>query len=698
MTFLYPKLLWGLFFTLIPIILLLIDRYGIKKDNESSRLKRFPILKFFVFGQIERDKIVIVIIRSLIIMILVLMFARPILHGTISSGEFGNIESQAVLIIDNSASMAAEINEISLLETSKQGAIEIINSFGGVTHVDVFISNPFKRVFSGSHTSENLIEAIQKIPQSFGHDDIWSIIVSSLNAAHSHYPNYECLIFSDFQTLPVKPVVEQLRALNEETDWNFFLVGHGPIQKNLSIRNVVPSDDILYPGKGFSMYVTLINDSRNGFSQLPVELFLDQIRVGQVFLPFPERSTKEIAFQVFPDQADIMSGSVKIPEDDYNLDNKMLFELSVLKQINCTVISSNETDLFYLNSAISAIENYSQNLTVDTRISQRIDQLILDNTDILFIYDPRDISESAVRDLRKYLNNGGGIIWFDGGNLDKTAANSLQIQIGLPVFDSFIKIRKPSSYTVSIDPSADRFFAGLPFEFDSEELPKIFKYGQIMNEDGKNSLLRTNLDHPLLLDWVQGSGKIVYFPTLLGKEWNNFTVKGSLLPILHRLILLASRDESGSEYIYVGDEKRIAVPGEFMNKRWSLLTPSGLRILLVPDFNFEMITISDTHEIGRYVVFADQEPFTIFSTRLHTVEYTSNRVNMTSVAEALNSDRTHILSASNSPANEFKNILYERPLWKDFLLLVIVLLIVETGITRVDTDRLKNQYRNEYIS
>ncbi|MEE9190433.1 MAG: BatA and WFA domain-containing protein [Candidatus Neomarinimicrobiota bacterium] len=689
MTFLYPKLLWGLFSVLIPIMLHFIKRLRIQKNDEKPKLESLPISKkSLVLSRKKRDTTVIVIIRSLILTCLVLMFARPIQHGTISSAAPGDFESKAVLIIDNSASMAAKINEMSLLETSKQGAIEVINSFEGVTKIDVFMTSPFKKVITGTSGSDYLVEAIQQIPQSFGKDDLWLNIVSSLSEPDSLYSNYECLIFSDFQYLPTNSVLEQLRSLNAATDWHVFLVRHGSIQKNLSIRNVVPSDDLLYPGRGLSMDVTLVNDSESDYPQLPVELYLDHIRVGQVFLSFPIGATKEIAFQVFPERAEIISGSVEIPEDDFNLDNNLSFELSVLQQMKCKIIGSNEDDLFYLNSAISTIENYFRNLTIDTRIHQRIDQLNLDDTDVLLLYDPINISESAVRDLHRYLNNGGGIIWFDGGNLEKSVANSLQVQIGLPVIDSFIQIREPSSNAVTIDPAADGFFTGLPLLFDSEDLPRIFKYGQVMNESGKNSMLRTDLGHPLLLHWVQGSGKIVYFPTLLGEEWNDFTLKGSLLPILHRLILLVARNESGSEYIYAGDEKRILVPGEMMNKSWSLRTPSGQRILLLPDFNLEIITISDTYEIGHYIVLADQKPFTIFSTRLHTGEYASNRADITLVAEAFSSDRTRILSARNSPGNEFKNILYGRQLWRVFLILVLVLLILETGITRIDTDQL----------
>ena len=689
MTFLYPKLLWGLFAALIPIILHLVDRFRIPMDDEPSNQRGLQISdKSLVLGQKKRHMIIIVIVRSLILINLVLMFARPVQHGTISNGAPGDFESKAVLIIDNSASMAAKINEMSLLETSKQGAIEVINSFEEITHIDVFISNPYKKIISGTTGSDYLIEAIQQIPQSFEKDDLWSTIVNSLNESQSQYSNYEYFIFSDFQYLPAKSVMEQLRSIDAVRGWDVFLVGHGSIQKNLSIRDAALFNDLLYPGRGISINVTLVNDSKNDYSQLPVELYLDQIRMGQVYLSFPNGSTKEITFQVFPESADIISGLVEIPEDDFNLDNKLSFELSVQKQLKCTIIGSNEADLFFLNSALSAIENYFHNLAIDTGIHRRIDQLNLDNTDVLIIYDPIDISESAIRDLHRYLNNGGGIIWFDGGNLDKSAANSLQVQIGLPVYNSFIQIREPLSYSVTIDSAAENFFTGLPLGFDSKDLPRIFKYGKVMNESEKSSLLKTDLGHPLLLDWVQGSGKIVYFPTLLGEEWNDFTLKGSLLPILHRLILLVARNESGSKYIYVGDEKRIAVPGEMMNKQWSLLTPSGLRILLLPDFNLEMLTISDTHEIGHYVVHADQEPYTIFSTRLQPDEYISNRADIVLVTEAFSSDRTHILSARNSPGDEFKNIFYGRQLWRNFLILVLVLLILETGLTRIYTDQL----------
>lgn len=119
MTFLSPTLLWGLLAASIPIIIHLIS-LSKTKEMEFSSIRFLEEMKHESIRKLQIKQWLLVLLRTLIITALVLMLARPTTEGFISSWLSGDVESRAVVIIDNSASMSLDGGEESLLEYAKR--------------------------------------------------------------------------------------------------------------------------------------------------------------------------------------------------------------------------------------------------------------------------------------------------------------------------------------------------------------------------------------------------------------------------------------------------------------------------------------------------------------------------------------------------------------------------------------------------
>ncbi|MFC1581783.1 hypothetical protein ACFL3L_02665, partial [Candidatus Neomarinimicrobiota bacterium] len=105
---------------------------------------------------------------------------------------------------------------------------------------------------------------------------------------------------------------------------------------------------------------------------------------------------------------------------------------------------------------------------------------------------------------------------------------------------------------------------------------------------------------------------------------------------------------------------------------------------IIADFNEEALIISETSELGRYHVYADDKEFMSFSTWLHHSEYPNNRVSINELREKLPNGSVHQIGHNESTVNKLKTIRYGRPLWRQLLIVFILLLVIESLISQLE--------------
>jgi hypothetical protein len=123
--------------------------------------------------------------------------------------------------------------------------------------------------------------------------------------------------------------------------------------------------------------------------------------------------------------------------------------------------------------------------------------------------------------------------------------------------------------------------------------------------------------------------------------------------------------------------------------------PSGKRILLIPDYNTQVLSILQTDELGSYQVLADGDLYAAFSTRLHPVEYPSVRADRDKIRSVLGKDRVRFLSTSENLATQLQDLRRGKSLWRRFLLLAIGLLFLESLLRYTPKERRKSAHSLE---
>ena len=687
MTFLSPSILWGMLAITIPIIIHLISLRH-TRDTEFSTLRFIKSLKHETIRRLRIKQWLLVLLRTIAILCLILMFSRPLMTGTLTSKLGGYIESRAVIIVDNSASMAVHTGDGTLLDRAKSSLPAILKGLEGETTVELYQTNPPRKLFSGSHEEgRSIMTGVKGIVQTNMTDNLWTMIDSVLQMVEASEPNRECFIISDFQSAPSFTI----DSLNPNSDWKYYCILQPKVENNISISEVSVLSQIKLPNHLVKLNTRVGNGGVTDKRNIPVELYLNDERVGQIVSQFEPSKFKDFMFQVYPGKTGIINGKIVIPDDDFPMDNFRNFDLVIPNQIAVKVIGQSMEELFLLDLALSAITGETELLLIDRDLSDDVERLFLSDIDILLLHNPTNLSNSAIEDLQRFLMNGGGLIWFVGNDLNQTDPVAWPSLLKLPELIKTRHLDGESFFSTLIVDENHSLFTDLNINNMNEELPQVFGYNEVRLQMNHTPLIKLNNGHPLLIESKAFGSSGFVFTSPLNLGWNDLSVKGLLLPLLHRMLILLGTKEFNVQPLLVGQDKIIDIKGDNINAEWVLMTPMENEIKLIPDYTNEKLLITQTSELGSYHVFADGNLFSSFSTVLSPHELPSIRIEGEKLTESLGVEQARIIQHTQHLESELKEIRYGRSIWRLLLFIALSCLVIESILGRPSTERLKTK-------
>ena len=674
-------MLWVLFASCIPLIIHLVSK-------RTANIVEFPSIqhiKALEGESIKKLRIkqwLLILIRTLIIICLVLMCSGPIILNN-SNWVSSKKESTSVIFIDNSASLGVNKSGKSFFDSNILLVPKILNAFDGVTNLKVYQTNPPKLIYD-DFIDEGIMVDPQyfKIKQSMGSDNLWSFIDSVLQDIDNEFPNKECFILSDIPVSPPSNFPEKYK------DWQFYFSENESSTDNISIKEVSSINQIKLPNHLLKLNSKIENTSNLEKRNIPIELYLNDDRIGQIISHFKPKRIKDFLFQAYPGKSGVIKGRIQISKDDFIYDNTKTFELSIPKQISCKVITTNINDSFLIKSALESISGESRFLDIELKEMLTIDMIFLDQTDILILLDPSYLSPKAIQTLKDFLQRGGSIIWFSGNNynlLEEMAISNLN----LPIFQEMISIGEESFFSVEIIDRENPIFQELNLRDPDLSLPKVYKYNQLKLKKFQKSILSLNNNDPFLLEIQSNNGQIIFLSSPLDLNWNNFGLKGLLIPLIHRALILSATDEFNTTPVEIDEIKLINIPSELINQKWKLITPSKNEIMIVPNYNNERLEIANTGELGSYSLYVDDKFFTAFSTSLSEYESPNIRADLGQVIKQFKSSNAVTLSNEKNISEVIKSQRHGRSLWKLFLIIAIMLFLFESFISRPIKEQIK---------
>ena len=684
MTFLTPSVLWFLGAVSIPILIHLLSRLRINKV-EFSTVRFIKQLETSSIRKMQIQKILLLLLRILALASLVLMMAQPVTQGFMPGWLAAEQDARLVMIIDNSASMTVKDGKKTFLDRSKNETMTLVPLFKDETQITIAQTCPPKVVFTGRSNDPGLRTSVKSIEPTASYDNIWQNINGLLRDKTIIEPIKECVIFSDLMHVPDSSFSSGIGNLD---DWKFYFIQPGPIYDNLAVKDVSSINRIKTLNQLVKLDTRIQNTGTLQKPNVPLELLFNNQRVGQVVSEFDPGKEKKFLFQAYPAEVGIVEGRIILPKDDYELDNSWYVSMPIMEQIRCGIIGATAEDITILEMILRAIDPENQFLTIESRIQPGLNRLFLDDIDVAVIHNPQGLTEEGVKDLNTFLKEGGGVVWFQGDPEGREFHPDLFKKTGFPNPESLVNAGQ-GFFSTRIAGEHSDLLQNIQVRNLEKELPEIFTYVKTSLESNHETHWTMNNGDPLLLEFSKGSGTVFYFSTLLDLRWNDLPVRGIVVPLMYRLMVLTGTDEINTAAVLINESKWIPVEESKFRNKWEVVSPSGKTEMIVPEYDREGITISVTDELGIYQVYSNGEFFTSFPTRLHYQEYIQPRIGQKDIESILPKNQTRWLTIQDKFAAVFSETRQGKSLWKLFLLAAMIFLLAETIIGRPEPVKMK---------
>ena len=667
-------MLWGLFAVLIPLLIHFFHSRNIVKVDFSS-IFYLTELKNTSIKKLKTINWLLTLIRMAIIFTLILMFATPIVKNN-SLWIPSKKEALALVFIDNSASMSLEIDGESLLEQSLKKVSKIVSTYSGSVELKVFQTNPQKMIFSKFVKNIDFSDLNEiKINQSYGQDNIWTYVNSILKNVKTESANKECFILSDFSSYPDTLFESGL------DDWQFYFFENDKSNENISIKSVVSKNQIKLQNQDIDFVIKVENMGNDKINNVPIEITLDEKRMGQIAASFEEKEVKDFLFRILPPRPGILNGNVSIGSDIFKIDNNQTFEISIPEKFNCKIISNSKKNSKTYERILNSINGNTSFIEFDVYTLNRFSRIDLSDTDVLIVADAVNFTPRAIESLKRYLKAGGSIIWFSGENYGKLKAQTIS-NLSLPKLIETVDLKNKSFLNVKIEDRGNEIFQNLNMRDIRDYFPKIFKYNSLEINFKDKMILSMGKNIPFLLNLDSKLGSIYLFTSPLELSWNDFSLKGILIPVIYRMIAISSNDETNISPVKINEEKLIKIKNQDLNSNWILKTPSQEKILLVPDYKNQVLIIDQTNELGSYSVYSNDVLFTSFSTLLSPREYPSSYSYKRKINEKISNLNYKWIDKKSNIKETISSNRHGMSLWRFFLLIAIILYIIESFLSR----------------
>ena len=686
MTFLSPSVFWLLGALLVPIIIHVLNRFKVKEIQYSSILL-INELKSNSIYKLNLRKILILILRLLFIIALVLMFARPVTKGFIPGWFAAEQDASLVIILDNSASMTALKNGKMYLNNAKNEVMTLLPTFKKETQVIIWQTCPPKNVYKGLNISSEIRSSIKYIEPTNDYDNLYKSINEIIIDDDIQGVIKECIVFSDFMYPPDSSHFKNYQTLNE---WKFYFVKQKIIDNNLSVSNVSLLNRMKLLSQLISVETDIKNTGKNKIESVPIELSFNKQRVGQVITEFEPKNEKSFQFQAYPIKNGILESVITLPDDDYLLDNNWYQTIAIMDRINCGIIGPNLEDISLIEMVLKSIDNDGSFLNITKVFQPKIKRLFLDDIDVILVHNIEGISKEGVDDLEKFLDRGGGIIWFQGNASKENFDEYIFSRLDFPKQNQVVN-SGGGVFSIETSLEESQLLEGLQKRTIQKELPEIYQYVDIQTSSNHEVHWRLNNEDPLLLEFSKGLGNVYYFSSLLDFKWTDLPIRGIVVPLLYRLLILTGTDEINTAPVLINESKIIDIKESNLNNSWEVLSPSGKTELIVPNYDKESIQINQTNELGIYEVYNNGNLFTSFPTRLHYNEYPRPFIGENNFNQNFSNDILRWISLDDDFKKVFSETRHGKSLWRIFLFAAIVFLLIETILSAPKTKNLKGK-------
>jgi hypothetical protein len=695
MTFLNPAILLGLLAASIPIIIHLLNLKKLKTVEFSTLM----FLKEIQKNKIRKIKIkqwLLLLLRTLIIIFIVLSFARPTLHGINIAGATSAAKTTSVFLLDNSFSMSLIDQKGSFLNQSKTLVEKIISQHqeGDELFVSFLLDDS---VSFYSLNENNFSNTLNSSEVSYLKPDLQKSLISAAELVNkSKNFNREIFLFSDFQ----KNLLPEVKNKNDFSDlFNqqvkiYLTLFQNDDFINLSIDDLKPENQIIQLGSNISFVVTITNHSNQSFQNRVVSLFINNKRVAQKSFNIEPKESQKISIETTIQNVGYNDIKAEIEPDDIEYDNSYFLAFNIPDFISILILKKEFSNPDFVKLALQTLPNDRiKIIEKDIKFAQTIN---FDDFDVVIINS--DFLTDIER-LKNYLNSGGSVILIPNNNLNFNSFNNLINQLQLGIIDNLTL--NNSNNIIKFD----------KVDFEHPILKDIFKHNQAKKFESPNiyQLLKnhsmlgtsiiTNTDNSkFLIESKIGKGKLLFFNVAFNLGWTDFPLKSVFAPLIVKSVLYLSQKDFGSLQFLAGNEFNFNLE-KIKSGKIKIQRPDNTEDYFQADnLNSNYLRYFKTDIKGIYRVFNGDKILVNFAVNHHSSESVQEFLSekeFNDFLKSLNFKGTLVnLSPNTEPIEQIKQARFGTELWKFFILLAILTALVEMFIAKNNRKEIESLNEN----
>ena len=624
------------------------------------------------------------LLRTLIILLIVSAFARPAYRDD-ESGLLGHVQpTAAVVLFDRSFSTMHRLPEGRVFDLLRLSAEQLAEFFGPRDRL-FLVPFALKAEINEAVVEEaNLPAALQQLTISEAATDIGNAL---LGAGELLTPiegfNRELYLFTDLSAVDWNGQADLRRQL---PDVRIFVVSPTADSRlNTYLRRFDIDSWMAVPGGKLEARFEIGSNSTILGEIVSIDLFVDDLRVGHRTLTQTTEGEIDGSIPFAPLRAGRLSGFIALEDDRLNLDNRRYLSFDVADSLRVRILGKRSDDSYYPRRGLAAAAIEDPALRVRSGLFADLDSDLLAACDVLLLCNLEYLDQETVTALHEFVARGGGLIVFPGPQADMNFFNRRLLPGLIPIAitgvtgDLLNKKGFQRLLSEGSHPLVDQLFPDLPadrplFRVSYDLVPRGIVDPLIYFEEGQLAMVSA----------IKERGRAVLMSFPLSLEWNDFPLRGMFAPLLHRLVRsLGGVNVQKATYL-VGQMVHRHLPDTSIESTVHAESPSGKRFLLEPRQRKGRLywTIPDIPYSGIWRVYADGALVDEFAVNLDARESQLQAADRTTVKETLGPKRVHLLDIGQELKPVVMAQRHGRELWREFLGLAVLLLLLELWIAR----------------
>ena len=649
----------------------------------------------------------LLVIRSLIILLVVVAFARPAIRGGFASKVGAHAKTSAVILLDNSYSMRYETKEGSLFDLAKEKAKKTISQLkeGDEANLILFASEPDLTSEKPTYDFKNLLNKLDESVPSYQVTDIGQALKKAFEILKSSKNlNQEIYLISDMD-----------KSGWSYGSWGYFgdgsfsspqnrkaklyLLDVRPEEKqNLCIEKIEFANQLIEKGRPFRIMARVVNSTSQPVENLLVGLYLDGKRVSQTDIDIERGGKATVEFVQTVETAGIHAGFFEITDDDLMIDNHRYFAFKIPEKIEVLLVGERPRDTYHLKLALNPQPESDIHMTVSEADGNSLAGIDLNKYKVIIFSNVSKLNDVELTNLERFVKGGGGVWFILGNNIDP---GFYAQQIVKKFFDIDLKLPLTSTRNVG------GFFSLEKIDWDhpifqvyqnvvhSEGSPQVeekgfpqIKFSSLFElSQGRDIkvIARFNLGKPAFIEKNVGSGKVLLFAGSLEEEESDLVIHPFFVPFVNRTVEYLASDLSRlSEDFLVGSTIERELDPIFSGREIKLVDPENLETFLAPIIQKDklMVKLQGTDKPGIYEIRTKEEVVDRFAVNIDPKDSDLEKIEKSEIEKKLEGLSLFYLNPHDDIEKTILQSRYGKELWKTFLWIAVGLLALEMYLAK----------------